>query len=249
MGATTKNPTLRRNPALGIPKALDQIAEITYRPVGMSPRTSRSGTREALLSAARDLFLRQGYTGTGIDEICVAAGITKGALFHYFESKETLGQAALERWVEDGRRAFGSGPYLREPDPLKRALGLVDFAIELSRVGPPGCLVGIFAQELAPSNEAVRATCAKAFTATCEGFEHVLADAKAKYAPDAPFDPRSVAQHMLAVLQGALVLARAYQRPEIVAEQLRHFRAYLETQFHAPSGATKPRKRAKPKAD
>lgn len=204
----------------------------------MSSRKAKPETRDALLEAARTLFLRQGYAATGIDEICAAAGITKGALFHYFESKEALGQAALERWMTDQMGAFGSGAYLNEPDPLKRLFGLVDFAIELSKHGPPGCLVGIFSQELAPSNEAVRATCASAFSTTRDAFERVVAEAKATYAPDAAFDPKSVAQHMLAVLQGALVLARAYQNAGIVAEHLTHFRAYLATLFAA--GETTP---------
>lgn len=206
----------------------------------MSSRKAKPETREALLQAARTLFLRHGYTATGIDQICAEAGITKGALFHYFASKEALGQAALERWMADQMGAFGSGAYLKEPDPLKRALGMVDFAIELSKIGPPGCLVGIFTQELAPSNEAVRATCANAFTTTRDAFEHMLAEAKAAHAPDAAFEPKSVAQHMLAVLQGSLILARAYQDSAIVAEHLTHFRAYLATLFAA--GGTAPAK-------
>ncbi|MSO89367.1 MAG: TetR/AcrR family transcriptional regulator [Rhodospirillaceae bacterium] len=166
-----------------------------------------------------------------MDDICAEAGITKGALFHYFDSKHALGEAALERWVEDGKYAFGSGRYLEETDPLKRALGFVDFAIELSQAGPPGCIAGIFAQELAPTDETLRASCARAFTGMTEIFAGLVAEAKARHAPDAAFDPRSIAQHMFAVFQGAMVLARAYQRREIVAEHLRHFRAYLETQF------------------
>jgi len=198
----------------------------------MAPRKANPHTRQALLDAARMLFLSRGYTATGLDDICATAGITKGALFHYFDSKHALGEAALERWVEDGKRAFGSGSYLQEADPLKRALGFVDFAIELSQAGPPGCIAGIFAQELAPTDEKVRASCAQAFTGMSEIFEVMVAEAKARHAPDAPFDPKSIAQHMFAVFQGAMVLARAYQRPEIVAEHLRHFRAYLEAQFH-----------------
>jgi TetR/AcrR family transcriptional repressor of nem operon len=213
----------------------------------MAPRKANPDTRQVLLDAARTLFLSRGYTATGIDDICATAGITKGALFHYFESKHALGQAALERWVEDGLRAFGTGGYLREPDPLKRALGFVDFAIELSQAGPPGCIAGIFAQELAPTDVKVRETCARAFTAMSEAFERIVAEAKARHAPDAPFDPGSVAQHMFAVFQGAMILARAYQRPEIVAEHLRHFRAYLEALFRAGS-ANQPGKRSKPKA-
>lgn len=216
---------------------VDGLDKIIYRPVGMSPRKAKPETREALLEAARTLFLRQGYTATGIDEICAAAGITKGALFHYFESKEALGGAALERWVSDGLQAFGSGQYLNEPEPLKRALGLVDFAIEMSQIGPPGCLVGIFTQELAPSNQTVRTACADSFTVMRESFERLIAEAKAAHAPKAAFDAKSVAQHMLAVLQGSLILARAYQRPEIVAEHLRHFRDYLASLFAAGAPA------------
>jgi TetR/AcrR family transcriptional repressor of nem operon len=213
----------------------------------MVSRKTRPDTREALLDAARTLFLRQGYTATGVDDICAAAGITKGALFHHFDSKHALGRAALERWVEDGRRAFGSGSYLQEPDPLKRALGFVDFAIELSRRGPPGCIVGIFAQELASTDEKLRAICAQAFTGMSEVFERMLLEAKARHAPDSTFDPKSIAQHLFAVFQGAMVLARAYQRPEIVAEHLRHFRAYLEAQFHA-GGTGRPGRRSRPAA-
>lgn len=213
----------------------------------MAPRKANPDTRQALLDAARVHFLRQGYTATRIDDICAEAGITKGALFHYFDSKEALGRAALECWVEDGARAFGSGDYLKEPDPLKRALGFVDFAIELSHADPPGCIAGIFTQELAPTDDKVRAVCAKAFTEMRDGFEQLVAQAKARYAPDALFDPRSLAQHMFAVHQGAMILARAYQRPEIVAEHLRHFRAYLEAQFR-PGSAQGSSKRPKPRA-
>jgi TetR/AcrR family transcriptional repressor of nem operon len=215
----------------------------------MSSRTAKPETREALLSAARTLFLRQGYTATGIDEICAQSGLTKGALFHYFADKEALGMATLERWIDDGARAFSSGAYLHHPDPLARALGFVDFAIELSRMGPPGCIAGIFTQELAPTNAKVREACSAAFSGWVDNFEGLIGAAKAAYAPASDLDPRSLAQHALAVLQGSLILARAHQRPEIVAEQLRHFRAYLAAQFRAAGGSAKPRKRATPKTD
>ena len=218
-----------------------------YHPVGMSFRKTKSDTREALLAAARALFLRQGYTATGIDEICAEAGITKGALFHYFETKEALGRAALERWVCDGMRAFGSGPYRQEPDPLKRALGFVEFTIQISQMGPPGCIAGIFAQEMAPTNGAVRAMLADAFTGWSSHVETLIADAKAAYAPHSVIDPKSMAQHVLAVFQGSLVLARAYQNPAVIADNLRHVRAYIEAQFDVAHSAPEPRKRANPK--
>ncbi|MBA4225889.1 MAG: TetR family transcriptional regulator [Hyphomonas sp.] len=53
-------------------------------------------TREALLRAARKLFTNQGFAATSVAAIVASAGTTKGALFHYFSSKEDL---FLEVWT------------------------------------------------------------------------------------------------------------------------------------------------------
>jgi len=51
--------------------------------------------RDALLEASQRLMLAQGYLGTSIDQVCQAAGLTKGALLHYFGTKEELAGATL----------------------------------------------------------------------------------------------------------------------------------------------------------
>jgi TetR/AcrR family transcriptional repressor of nem operon len=214
----------------------------------MSERATRPDTREALLQAATELFLRQGYSATGIDEICLRAGVSKGALFHHFPDKEALGRAALERWVADAGRAFAGAPYGALADPLARLLGFVDFLSALARIGPPGCLVGIFTQELAPANEAVRATCVASFGSWIAHAESLIAAAKAVRAPASAIDPRSLAEHGLAVLQGALILARARGSSAVIEDQLGHYRRYLEACFGATPGAAPPRpaRRARP---
>lgn len=58
-------------------------------------------TRGALLAAARTLFTEQGYAGTGRDEIAAAAGVTRGALYHHFASKESLFRAVVEQLEEE----------------------------------------------------------------------------------------------------------------------------------------------------
>lgn len=47
-------------------------------------------TRKELLDAALELFGRQGYSGTSVQEITDRAGVTKGAFYHHFESKEDV---------------------------------------------------------------------------------------------------------------------------------------------------------------
>jgi AcrR family transcriptional regulator len=53
-------------------------------------------TRSAILRAASDLFGRQGYAATSVDDIAAAAGVAKGAVYHHFASKERLFEPVLE---------------------------------------------------------------------------------------------------------------------------------------------------------
>lgn len=53
-------------------------------------------TRAAILAAARELFGRQGYAGTGREEIAVRAGVSRGALYHHFASKAEVFAAVAE---------------------------------------------------------------------------------------------------------------------------------------------------------
>lgn len=56
-------------------------------------------TRGRILSAAVQLFATQGYNATGVAEICSDAGVSKGAFYHHFSSKQMLFAAVLEEWL------------------------------------------------------------------------------------------------------------------------------------------------------
>ena len=57
----------------------------------------RANTRAALIDAARDLFAAKGFAATGREEIVERAGVTRGAMYHHFASKEDLFQAVYEQ--------------------------------------------------------------------------------------------------------------------------------------------------------
>ena len=59
---------------------------------------------QELLEAALHVFATRGYRNTRLDEVAAAAGVTKGAVYHYFANKEELLLRALEQYQE---RAFG----------------------------------------------------------------------------------------------------------------------------------------------
>jgi AcrR family transcriptional regulator len=58
-------------------------------------------TREALISAARELFGQRGFAAVGTEEIVRSAGLTRGALYHHFASKEDLFRAVYEAVERD----------------------------------------------------------------------------------------------------------------------------------------------------
>lgn len=67
----------------------------------MKKREQSSRTRQALLDSAESLFARSGYDATSVASICKAAGLSKGAFYHHFESKQALFIELLQRWLEN----------------------------------------------------------------------------------------------------------------------------------------------------
>lgn len=74
---------------------------------GRLSRSARSlQTREALLSAAASVFAAKGFSNATLDEVAAAAGLTKGAVYSQFESKQQLFAAAIERRYRERREGF-----------------------------------------------------------------------------------------------------------------------------------------------
>lgn len=72
-----------------------------------------AATRQALLDAARELFVAKGYGDTSTPEICTAAGITRGALYHHFVDKRDLFRQLLAREAETVRAEIEAAPGAR----------------------------------------------------------------------------------------------------------------------------------------
>lgn len=87
--------------------------------------------RSGILEAALDLFTARGYEGCGVQEICLAAGITKPTLYHYFGSKRGLLETLLERDYPPLERSLAAACDYRGDLPLtleRAARCLFDFA-------------------------------------------------------------------------------------------------------------------------
>ena len=210
----------------------------------MSNRTQTSQlpeTKRKLVDAGVNLMRNRGFNATTVDDICAAAGVTKGGFFHYFKSKEDLATAAVIRFHEIKSKQFAEAPFRRLADPLDRVFGRLDFAKEASGGAKgltKGCLMGMFAQELSFTNPELRSLCQDKLARIAKDFETDLAEAKALYAPRADFDPKGLAVLYLSIVQGSLILAKASESNLVLVENIEQFRAYLQTLFGRSRGST-----------
>lgn len=200
----------------------------------VAPAKAKPDARKRLLDAAMQVIRAQGYSATTVDDICRAAGLTKGAFFHHFKSKEELGVAAAAHFSAMAEGLFAAAPYRKLSDPLDRLLGYVDFrgAIIDGPIPEFTCLLGTMVQEAYATHPAIRQACDTYIGVHAAEVAKDIVAAKALYAPDAPWSAESLAFHTQAVLQGAYVLAKAKNGNAIARDCVAHLRRYLELLFH-----------------
>ena len=87
--------------------------------------------RTKLLNAALTEVRTCGYEATTVDDLCKAAGVTKGAFFHHFKSKQDLAIAAAAHWSAVTGALFAAAPYHAYEDPLDQLIAYIDFRAAL----------------------------------------------------------------------------------------------------------------------
>jgi TetR/AcrR family transcriptional repressor of nem operon len=187
--------------------------------------------RTRLLDAAERLMLSVGYVDSSVEEICAAAGVTKGSFFHHFKSKEQLGKVLLERFAARQQDRFAAVCEEIE-DPLERVYALIDLAIRSARdPATKGCLVGTLAQEISESHPELREVCKCCFEGFAASVGADLVAAKERHAPNADFDAASLGPCFLSLAQGSMLLLRTNGDREAMARNLEHFRRYLRSLY------------------
>jgi TetR/AcrR family transcriptional regulator, transcriptional repressor for nem operon len=182
--------------------------------------------RTKLLNAALKVVRAKGYSATSVDELCAAAGVSKGSFFHNFSSKESLGVEAIKYWSEMTGQLFESAPYHQHADPLDRVLGYIDFRSALidGPVEAFTCLVGTMVQEAYISSSA-------SISGHAQKLESDISEALTERGIT-NVTAQSLALHTQAVLQGAFILAKARNGPDAAQESVAHLKRYFEILFN-----------------
>jgi TetR/AcrR family transcriptional regulator, transcriptional repressor for nem operon len=203
----------------------------------MQAKSIREGktasARTKLLDAALSLIRSKGYAATSVEDICSRVGVTKGAFFHHFQSKEDLAVAAADYWSDMTGAFFEAAPYHLHSDPLDRVLGYIDFRKAMLRGPIPEftCLVGTMVQEAYETHPAIRVAVERSISGHAAKVEVDIAEAMKRHRVRTNWTARSLALHTQAVLQGAFILAKTNHDPGVAADSVDHLRRYVEMLF------------------
>jgi TetR/AcrR family transcriptional regulator, transcriptional repressor for nem operon len=192
------------------------------------------GVKARLIEAAMTIVRQKGYAATSVDDLCKAAGVTKGAFFHHFASKEALAVASAEQWTARADQLIFTLPdWTRIDDPLERLLAHIEF--RLSMLDGPieafTCFVGTMVQETFASNDAIRAACNASITAYAERLAEDIQPAIDRYGIRDGISAIDLAYHIQAVLQGAFIMAKAKGSPAIARASVTHLTRYVTMLF------------------
>ncbi len=187
-------------------------------------------TRDKLLDAALKVIRAKGYSATTVDDICAAAGVTKGSYFHHFKGKEDLAIEATKHWNETTGSFFANAPYQQVQDPRERLLAYIDLRTQMVQgdLSDVTCLLGTLVQETFDSHPAIRAACREGIERHARTLVPMIEQAKALYAPHANWQANDLALYTQAALQGAFVVAKAQGSSGIAPAFIAHLRQYVQ---------------------
>ncbi len=120
-------------------------------------------TRERLLQPAPREVYRTGFQSAGLDTILASTGVTKGALYYHFKSKEALGYAVVEEVIAPDVHGKWVRPLQSVKDPISALIGAVQRIPVRSEDVRGGCQLNNLAQEMSPLDAGFRKRLATIF--------------------------------------------------------------------------------------
>src|SRR5580692_10218825 len=174
-------------------------------------------TRQRLLQAAFREVYRCGFQSAGIDTILAATNVTKGALYHHFESKEALGHAIIEEIVAEITKDRWLRPLRQSKDknPIDALIGIVQAIPARPSDVKRGCPLVNLTQEMSLLNEQFRKRLKRIFEAWQEGIATLLREGQDAGTVRGDVVPEEAASFLIAMVEGYEVLAKNAQNAKV----------------------------------
>jgi AcrR family transcriptional regulator len=166
---------------------------------------------QRILSTARDLFYRQGYRATGINEIIEKSGVAKATFYANFPSKDDLALAYIKTMNEREGREVSEG-LEKYAGPYEKLLGLLEWSIDWSKERDyRGCAYLNISSEVPDHEHPVRQESKGHYRTLRVVIGGLMKELKAKRgAAWKDRDPDKLADDFMLIFAGALAMSQIY---------------------------------------
>lgn len=186
--------------------------------------------------------MQKGFAGTSIDDVLGEARVSKGAFFHHFKSKAHLA-SELVRWhaSSDIRmfRTLAAETEARHDDPMDQLMMFLErFESYIGNPDQPsrGCMYAVYTYEDSQFDPEVQEFVAGVLREWTSIYIRKFQEVLDRYEPVQRVTARELAEMIVSIIEGGLVLQRAYGNVNVTARQSALFRSYLRLLFPgAPS--------------
>jgi TetR/AcrR family transcriptional repressor of nem operon len=198
----------------------------------------KTTTRERLITTAAELFQRQGYAQTGVNQIIQAANATSGSFYHFFPAKEDLLLAVVDHMAEVFEREIFDPAAESSSDPVERIFTILDLYRGHLKDGgfTFGSPMAALSAEVSENHPGVRTRLAEIFVKWTGHIEALLDDAGDRFPQTV--DRTALAELILCATEGAVLgtrLERNFEPFDAAIAQLRAYFDLLAVQIDAGS--------------
>ena len=192
---------------------------------------SYNPTRQKILESAYQEIHRNGFQAASLNPILNRSGVTKGALYHYFPSKQALGYAVVDELIKEMVKQVWLQPLENCTDPLgvmKQIIVAAGEKISKAEVRL-GCPLNNLCQEMSPLDEGFRQRVNQVYELWQEGFARALRAGQASGMVNKAIDPQHCATFIVAALAGCRSLAKNAQSRNVLTACAENLIRYLDT--------------------
>jgi TetR/AcrR family transcriptional repressor of nem operon len=205
----------------------------------MAQKTATKGaeTQKRILDAAQALILENGYAGMSVEQLIGSLGLTKGAFFHHFKSKQELARTLIQRYSTEGISLFTTNMARARKlsdDPLQQFLILIGLYQELFeglRDPYPGCLIAAYVYELQQFDDDIKPIINQEFLLSRRELTALIERISKRYPPRAEIDASALADTFMSTFEGAFILSKTLNEPAVTAQQLHLYKTFIEVLF------------------
>lgn len=182
----------------------------------MTERKPSSERRIEILEAALTIFIKKGYSETRMDDIVQEIGLSKGAIYHYFESKRDLFIELIERWMDQFSMIESELSMKGHPSALiiKR---IARYAVVIFKRNPNWFLVEPEIWAFANRDPEIKAITSQLYNRILTVFETIV-DRGVKYGEFREVNSRMIALSIMTSLHG-MIWFELFQTAEFSLEE------------------------------